>query len=39
VDSMARAREILALTARAPSGHGLADSAVAAYDEQVSRLL
>jgi uncharacterized Zn finger protein len=39
VDSMARAREILALTAQAPSGHGLADSAVAAYDEQVSRLL
>lgn len=38
-DSMARAREILSLTEDAPTGHGLADSAVASYDEAVSRLL
>ena len=30
---------ILALAEDAPSGHGLADSAVAAYDDEVSRLL
>ncbi|MEP6814979.1 MAG: hypothetical protein ABI873_05465 [Marmoricola sp.] len=38
-DSMARARQILVLVEGAPRGHGLADSAVAAYDEAVSRLL
>lgn len=35
----ARAAEILRLAERAPAGHGLADSAVAAYDEAVDRLL
>ena len=34
-----RAAQILALAEDAPSGHGLADAAVAAYDEAVSRLL
>jgi uncharacterized Zn finger protein len=34
-----RAAQILALAQDAPSGHGLADAAVAAYDEAVSRLL
>lgn len=34
-----RAARILALAQDAPSGHGLADAAVAAYDEAVSRLL
>lgn len=34
-----RAAELLALAEAAPSGHGLADGDVAAYDEQVSRLL
>jgi uncharacterized Zn finger protein len=38
-DVAARAAEILRLAADAPAGHGLADSAVAAYDEEVSRLL
>ncbi|HET9499477.1 MAG TPA: hypothetical protein VFO98_04390 [Marmoricola sp.] len=38
-DSAARAARILALSEDAPDGHGLADSAVAAYDEAVSRLL
>lgn len=35
----ARAEQVLALAADAPSGHGLADAAVAAYDEAVARLL
>ncbi len=34
-----RAAQILALVENAPAGHGLADAAVAAYDEQVARLL
>ena len=34
-----RAAQILALAEDAPDGHGLADAAVAAYDEAVSRLL
>jgi uncharacterized Zn finger protein len=34
-----RAAEILALAEAAPTGHGLADAAVAAYDEAVARLL
>jgi uncharacterized Zn finger protein len=34
-----RAAQILALAEDAPSGHGLADAAVAAYDEAVARLL
>jgi uncharacterized Zn finger protein len=34
-----RAAQILALAEDAPTGHGLADAAVAAYDEAVSRLL
>jgi uncharacterized Zn finger protein len=34
-----RAAQVLALAEDAPSGHGLADAAVAAYDEAVSRLL
>lgn len=38
-DVAARAAEILRLAGEAPAGHGLADTAVAAYDEQVSRLL
>jgi uncharacterized Zn finger protein len=38
-DAAARAAEILRLAHRAPAGHGLADSAVAAYDEEVSRLV
>lgn len=38
-DAAARAEEILRLARAAPSGHGLADTTVAAYDEQVSRLL
>ncbi len=37
-DSMARAEQILELAEDAPDGHGLVDSAVASYDEQVSRL-
>jgi len=38
-DAAGRAAEILRLAAEAPSGHGLADSAVAAYDEEISRLI
>jgi uncharacterized Zn finger protein len=38
-DVAARATEILRLAYEAPSGHGLADTAVAAYDEEISRLL
>lgn len=38
-DTVARAAEILRLARDAPSGHGLADSAVAAYDEAISELL
>jgi len=38
-DVAARAAEILQLAGEAPSGHGLADTAVAAYDEEISRLL
>jgi uncharacterized Zn finger protein len=34
-----RAAEILRLADEAPTGHGLADTAVAAYDEEISRLL
>jgi uncharacterized Zn finger protein len=34
-----RAAQVLALAEGAPSGHGLADAAVAAYDEAVARLL
>ena len=38
-DVRGRAAQVLALAEDAPSGHGLADAAVAAYDEAVSRLL
>lgn len=38
-EAAARAATILALAEDAPTGHGLADTAVAAYDEEVSRLL
>ncbi|HET6154665.1 MAG TPA: hypothetical protein VFE15_17115 [Marmoricola sp.] len=38
-EAAARAATILALAEDAPTGHGLADSAVAAYDDEVSRLL
>lgn len=38
-DARQRADLILALAEHAPSGHGLADSAVAAYDEAVAGLL
>src|SRR3954454_2123843 len=38
-DVAARAAEILRLSGRAPPGHGLADSTVAAYDEEISRLI
>lgn len=34
-----RAAQVLALAEEAPAGHGLADAAVAAYDEAVARLL
>lgn len=34
-----RAARVLALADQAPSGHGLADAAVATYDEEVARLL
>ena len=34
-----RAAQVIALAEEAPSGHGLADASVAAYDEAVSRLL
>lgn len=38
-DAATRAEEILRLAREAPAGHGLADTAVAAYDEEISRLL
>jgi hypothetical protein len=38
-DVAGRAAAILRLAGEAPSGHGLADTAVAAYDEEISRLL
>jgi uncharacterized Zn finger protein len=38
-EAAARAATILALAEDAPEGHGLADTAVAAYDDEVSRLL
>ena len=38
-DAAARADRIRRLVDAAPAGHGLADTAVAAYDEQVARLL
>jgi len=38
-DVAGRAAEILRLAGEAPMGHGLADTAVAAYDEEISRLL
>lgn len=38
-DAMSRAARLLALAEEAPTGHGLADTAVAAYDEAVARLL
>lgn len=38
-DVRARAAAVLGLADDAPPGHGLADAAVAAYDEAVSRLL
>ena len=38
-DARVRAAQVLALAREAPPGHGLADTAVASYDEQVSRLL
>ena len=38
-DAARRAAMILDLAAEAPSGHGLADAEVAAYDEAVARLL
>lgn len=38
-EARSRAARVLALAEDAPAGHGLADSAVAAYDEAVTRLL
>ncbi len=38
-DVAGRAAEVLRLAGAAPTGHGLADAAVAAYDEEISRLL
>lgn len=38
-DAANRASRILRLAEAAPPGHGLADTAVAAYDEQVARLV
>jgi len=38
-EARVRAAQVLALAEDAPPGHGLADAAVAAYDEAVSRLL
>lgn len=38
-EARSRAAHVLALAEDAPPGHGLADAAVAAYDEAVSRLL
>lgn len=38
-DAANRASRILRLADQAPAGHGLADTAVAAYDEEVTKLL
>jgi uncharacterized Zn finger protein len=38
-EARVRAAQVLALAEDAPAGHGLADAAVAAYDEAVARLL
>ncbi len=38
-EARVRAAQVLALAEDAPTGHGLADAAVAAYDEAVARLL
>lgn len=38
-DAATRASRILRLAEQAPAGHGLADAAVAAYDEQVAALV
>jgi uncharacterized Zn finger protein len=38
-DARTRAARVLALAEDAPTGHGLADAGVAAYDEAVARLL
>lgn len=38
-EARSRAAQVLALAEDAPTGHGLADASVAAYDEAVSRLL
>jgi uncharacterized Zn finger protein len=38
-DARMRAAQVLALAEDAPAGHGLADAAVASYDEAVNRLL
>ena len=38
-DARVRAAQVLALAQDAPTGHGLADAGVAAYDEAVNRLL
>ena len=38
-DASSRAAQVLALAEDAPTGHGLADAGVAAYDEAVARLL
>jgi uncharacterized Zn finger protein len=38
-DVTRRAAAIVELAAEAPTGHGLADTAVAAYDEEISRLV
>lgn len=38
-DAAARAAEILRLAVDAPGGHGLADTTVAAYDEEIAGLL
>jgi uncharacterized Zn finger protein len=38
-DAANRASRILRLAGEAPAGHGLADSAVAAYDEEIAHLL
>ncbi len=38
-EARVRAARVLALAEHAPDGHGLADAAVAEYDEQIARLL
>jgi uncharacterized Zn finger protein len=38
-DVIRRAETIMDLASEAPDGHGLADTAVAAYDEEISRLV